>query len=142
MQYGKYISRKGVVLSESDPYSAAVSAATGLQPREFTDKMIMNDSLKDLSKYQKDLQTEIQKYGSRALIEYGNGNKDAGDAYMKKASAYIELGDFTPSQKTSIVSNIVQGKNRTLVDRIKRDWVMKGPSSKRAERLKNMETNP
>lgn len=142
MQYGKYISRKGVVLSESSPYSAAVSAATGLQPREFTDKMIMNDSLKDLNKYQRDLQTEIQKYGSRALIEYSNGNKDAGDAYMKKASSYIELGDFTPSQKTSIVSNIVQGKNRTLADRIRRDWVMKGPSSKRAERLKNMESNP
>lgn len=141
MMYGKYVSRKGMVLSDSTPMAATISAITGLQPSEFSDAMIMRKDLKDLNEYQKDVQSEIQKYGSRAFIEYTNGNKAAGDAYMTKVHALVELGDFSAPQKTAIVQQMVTGQNKTLVDKVRRDWVMKAPQSKKLERLKNMETN-
>lgn len=141
MMYGKYISRKGIVLSDSTPFAATVSAITGLQPSEFSDAMIMRKETKEFTAYQRTLEQDIQKYGSRAFLEYTNGNKDAGDAYMKKVNALVELGGFSPSQKTSIVTEMTTGRNKTLVDRVRRDWVMKAPQDKKLERLKNMEAN-
>jgi hypothetical protein len=141
MMYGKYISRKGIVLSDTTPYAATVSAITGLQPSEFSDAMIMRKETKEFNEYQRTLERDIQKYGSRAYLEYANGNKDAGDAYMKKVNALVELGGFSPSQKTSIVTEMTTGRNKTLVDRVRRDWVMKAPQDKKLERLKNMEAN-
>jgi hypothetical protein len=140
MHFGKYISRKGIVLDEATVGSSFVSAITGLQPSEFSDTMIMRQSNKDFQKYQRDIQSDIQKYGHRAWIEYNNGNKEAGDAYMVKVNALVEMGGFSPSQKTSIVQQIVAADTKNLADSVRRDWVMKAPQDKKLERLKNLET--
>lgn len=140
MHFGKYISRKGIVLDEATVGSSFVSAITGLQPSEFSDTMIMRQSNKDFQKYQRDIQADIQKYGHRAWIEYNNGNKEAGDAYMVKVNALVEMGGFSPSQKTSIVQQIVAADTKNLADSVRRDWVMKAPQDKKLERLKNLET--
>lgn len=137
---GKYISRKGTVLSDSTTMEAIVSAVTGTQAREFSDAMIMNKSTKDFEANKREIAQEAQKHIGRALVEAANGNQQSAEAYMTKARAQIILGDFTAAEKTTLFTRVVGGKNSTLVDKFRRDWVMKAPASKRLDRAKQMET--
>lgn len=140
MTLGKYISRKGTVFKDTTTSEAIISAVTGLQPRDFTDAMIQNQSIKDLEARQRKIRAEVQKHLSRALREAAQGNEDTAESYMTKARSNVILGDFTPTEITSIFNSVMMGKDRTLVDRIRRDWVMKAPASQRLDRLKRMET--
>lgn len=137
----KYISRKGVVLSDTTTPDAIISAVTGMQPREFSDAMIMNQSIKDLEERKKEIRGKISQDLSNALREAVNGNTDTAESFMTRVRALVELGDFTPQEVTSMFQSTVGGKDKTLLDRVKRDWVMKAPASKRLDRLKQMETN-
>lgn len=135
----KYISRKGVVLSDTTTPEAIISAVTGMQSREFTDGMIMNQSMKDRDKRKQEIRGKISADLSSALREAVDGNTDTAEAFMTRVRALVELGEFDPQEITSIFQNTVGGKDKTLLDRIKRDWVMKAPPSKKLERLKQME---
>ena len=118
MTVGKYISRKGIHLTDSTTPDAIIAAITGLQPREFTDAMIMNRSMKDIKEYQNEVGKEFQKYLNRALIEAQQGNYEAADAYMKKANAYKELGDYQPNQLNDLMKQSFNSQNISLTERV------------------------
>lgn len=136
---GKYISRKGTVLSDATPMEAIISAVTGLQTRDFTDAMLFNRSIKDFEAHKREIAQEAQKHVSRAWIEASNNNQQAAEAYMVKARAQIILGDFTASEKTKIFENAFRGKNSNLMSKFQKDWIFKAPPSQRMDRAKQME---
>lgn len=138
---GKYISKKGTVLSDTTTTDAIINAITGLQSREFSDAMLMNKSTKDFEEHKREISKEVQKHIGRSLIEAQNGNKEAAEAYMVKARAAVILGDFTPMELTQLFTQSIRGKNSTLVDKFRRDWITKAPPSRRMERAEQMERN-
>lgn len=136
---GKYISKNGTHLTDTTTMESIIAAATGLQSREFTDAMIMNKDIKEYTNVKKQASMEAEKYVNRAFMAASQGDEENADAYMKKASALIELSDLTVPEKAALFRN-VSGKSGSLAARVRRDWVLKGPASQRFERAKQMES--
>jgi hypothetical protein len=140
IEIGKYYSRKGTYLNDQTTFNAIVQGVTGLSPLDFTDKMVMNTSIKDLEASQREARQEINRNVGFALREAAAGNDDVAEAYMKKVRAAFIVGQFRPSEQASILQSVMRGMNKSLVDRVRRDWIMKAPAGKQLDRLKQSET--
>lgn len=126
--YGKYISKKDVFISDVKPIDG-LFMAVGLTPQSIADMNLGYESLKNQEQWQKDLSKDIIKEIVRAYTEFDNGNVSAGQAHLARAKHWMIGGDFQDKQKAAIFQQATAGRYPGLLEKFKYEWFSKAPQS-------------
>jgi hypothetical protein len=131
---GRYLSENETLLNDADTIDGFLMAVFGVMPQEVSDTFLRIESMQDFEAAQQEFKNQAIKWWRRAIAAQETGDSDTAELYMRRAQAFIVMGDFRPDQFGSIISDAVK-LEPNLVDKINWDWVNEAPWSQQAGRI-------
>lgn len=144
---GYYALRTGQILTRNegsvdhvDAQMAAFTAMTGILPQSVVDAYLKGDVLRNDTAAKKALEKQALMYFKRALRAAAQNDQDEAGINFTRVKAILEPV-FEPHEIVQIERRWMRDKeNETLVNRVDRNWVLKGPRGSRLQRLETMQT--
>jgi hypothetical protein len=136
---GRLMTQGGLVEGDISKNAAIVKMMLSLEPREISDMWLQKRSLKEIQDAKAVLQNEAKKYFERGLRASVDGNKSDAVANFTKAHTILNGGDYTPLERSRIWKSFMTEKNRSMIDQVGKDWIMKGPPDQRRDRLRQQQ---
>lgn len=124
---GRYISKNGTFISETDAPKGLFMFLSGMNPQSVSDAYRMIESAGDLKKHQAVEKKEVLK-NYRAGFQESDPEKQID--YFRKAKVHLVRGMFQPDEVSNIISESVRGYE-SLVDSVSSKFAKESP-----ERLK------
>jgi hypothetical protein len=124
---GNYFTRNGTVVTNNNSgMDAFMTGVLGLTPRDVTDSFLMVKSLKEQKEAQNAAEKEVIKWYRKAIQHYNDNDRELGDAYLKRAKAWLASSGINPADYGSVLSKAVKN-NETLFRGIREDFWKKAP---------------
>lgn len=136
---GRYFTKNGNVVTDSHTgFDAFMTGILGLTPRDATDTFLMLKSRKEQRQAEQEAEQEVIKWYRKAIREYNNDDADLGDAYLRRAKAWLISSGISPDKYSSIMSKAVK-ENETLFNSVREDFWRKAPAGQQLDRQKAMQ---
>lgn len=133
---GIYFSRNGVKQSDISPISAIFTAITGTSPRDVSDAMLMQQSLKDTKKAQDDAQKFITDYFRRANAAAAKDDYASFENYMRLVKIHFIAGGFQDKDLATVYRKASEGLLNTS-SKIRQDFWKNAPKSQQELRIQD-----
>jgi len=98
----------------------------GLTNRDVGDTFLMIKSRKEQRAAEDAAVKEVQKWYRKAISEYNDDNTELGDAYLKRAKAWLVASGINPSKHGAILRGAVKG-HQNLFNAVREDFWRKAP---------------
>lgn len=132
---GRYFTKNGSVVTDNNTGFDAFMAGLGLTSRDNTDTFLMLKSRKEQRQAEQEAEIEVIKWYRSAIREYNNEDQDLGDAYLRRAKAWLISSGISPDKYSGIISRAVKG-NETLFNSVREDFWRKAPAGQQLDRQK------
>lgn len=113
------------VVDKEDP-GVAIAIALGLTPQDITDMYLRyqdNASIADAKRQITDLALREFERGIKASVA---GDEEQALNFFRRASAFMESGDFTPLERSQVYRRAMQD-NGTMMERVDKEFLMNNP---------------
>lgn len=132
---GKYVSKNDRWIGKVTTMDSILIGTLGLTPQAISDAFLKNDIVKETKTFQDGQKPFIMKQLQRGMDEYWKGNKDEGEAFMKRASVAIQGAGFDPIQQSQLMQEAIRGAGTSMVDKLNYDFATKfSPVQQRQQR--------
>lgn len=123
INYSKYVSRNGTLVTDMTPFDAVLSSVFGINPQDMDNISREIESNEQLKTSQQYYENQMVKYIQRGLNTDVKDTKTR-EAYFRTAETLRVLGDISPTQYSSILERAVKGKE-TLAHSINNSFFFK-----------------
>lgn len=141
--YGKFITRHGIEVGPLDNMDAVLTAFR-LTPVQVQDMYTTMGTLQDQKKHQEKIEKLALESLRRGTSYAAQGDWDKYYEHLKDTNRWIEIGDFSPSDRDRIFKRAVE-ESRGIDENIHRQFLKKSPQSLQIDRYQqhfNKGSNP
>lgn len=119
LRTGEWRAKNGTVLDKNvSAPSAAFMATLGINPLKATDAYLKINFLKDQAEAEKEYQKIFIREYRRGMEQNDQGDKEGARQYFQRAQAALD--EISPQNKTKAFSSAIEGKYKTISQKV--DW--------------------
>jgi len=138
MNYGRAVSKNDAYLADSSTGQALFTAMFGVKDVAINDIQIMNNSIREQSNYEKEVEGRFRQEFDRGVLAQ-NDNPELAKRFFTRAQAWLAISGYREDRISSIVSKALND-NQSRMSKV--DWdfyIRKAPDQQSTTRYEAMQ---